>query len=266
MSFNFQKLDSESAEAVHFETVLNALSKANGRTFRDTAIVLSRAMNSFRDEHPYRGMEFKLYNYSPSTGFHVEEISAKRHSFFLNEIAKGHDYNEDPNPNNAGTYYLIDEYGHEYTSCYSFYFKLSELLRFLIQNKVAIPPEFNHAMPDAEKSHAFYQKLIDKSIARFMEEIEGSDEESSTPTECAEAKWDNFAGKDTALKLIAGMAIALEKTKGKYVRGGKLNKSEISRTVKKLIDEYGHGVDVTDKALIMLIDEALRSYAPKISA
>ncbi|KLF01743.1 hypothetical protein YA24_15350 [Klebsiella aerogenes] len=79
-------------------------------------------------------------------------------------------------------------------------------------------------------------------------------------------EWDKFAGKDTALKMIAGMAIALEKTKGKYVRGGKLNKSEISRTVSKLIGEYGDGVGVTDKALIMLIDEALRLYAPKISA
>lgn len=78
-------------------------------------------------------------------------------------------------------------------------------------------------------------------------------------------QWGNFAGKDTALKLIAGMAIALEKSQGKYLRGGKLNKSEVARTATKLINDHGDGIDVTSKALIMLIDEALELHASKIS-
>lgn len=78
-------------------------------------------------------------------------------------------------------------------------------------------------------------------------------------------QWGCFAGKDTALKLIAGMAIALEKSQGKYLRGGKLNKSEVARTATKLINDYGDGIDVTSKALIMLIDEALELHASKIS-
>lgn len=266
MSFNFEALDSESADAVHFETVLNALSRANGRTFRETAIVLSRAMKSFRGDHPYNGMEFNLYHYSPSTGFRGEDPTTRRHTFFLNEIAKGSDYNEDPNPTNPGAYFLVDEYGQEYTTCYSFYFKLSELLRFLIHNNVAVPAEFEHALPKAEKTHDFYQKLISKEFARLMAEIDDEGDVKIPIPDTDEVKWARFAGKDTALKLIAGMAIALEKTKGKYVRGGKLNKSEISRTVTKLIGEHGDGVDVTDKALILLIDEALRLHASKITA
>ncbi|EIX9630346.1 TPA: hypothetical protein ACYEM7_004608 [Klebsiella pneumoniae] len=75
--------------------------------------------------------------------------------------------------------------------------------------------------------------------------------------------WGEFAGKDTALKLIAGMAIALEKAGGKYVRGKKLNKSEVARSVSRIILEHGDGIDVTDKALTMLIDEALNTYASK---
>lgn len=75
--------------------------------------------------------------------------------------------------------------------------------------------------------------------------------------------WGEFAGKDTALKLIAGMAIALEKAGGKYVRGKKLNKSEVARSASRIILEHGDGIDVTDKALTMLIDEALNTYASK---
>lgn len=266
MSFNFQILDSELAEAVHFETVLKCLSRANDRTPRETAIVLSRAMGKFLNEHPYNGIEFRLYSYSRSTGFLVEDTSTKQHTFFLNEIAKGADYGEDPNTNDSGRYFLMDEYGHEYATCYSFYFKMSELLRFLIYNKVKVPMEFEHALPRAERSLNVYQKLIDKDFAKFIGEVDGCDEDKSSLSEPDEVEWGKFAGKDTALKMIAGMAIALEKTKGKYVRGGKLNKSEISRTVSKLISEYGDGVGVTDKALILLIDEALRLYAPKISA
>lgn len=266
MSFNFQILDSEFAEAVHFETVLNSLSRANDRTPRETAIVLSRAMSKFLNEHPYNGIEFRLYSYSRFTGFRVEDAAIKQHTFFLNEIAKGSDYGEDLNTNESGRYFLVDEYGHEYATCYSFYFKLSELLRFLIYNKVKIPAEFEHAVPHAERTLNVYQKLIDKKLAKFIGEVDDCDEDKITLSEPDEIEWDKFAGKDTALKMIAGMAIALEKTKGKYVRGGKLNKSEISRTVAKLIGEYGDGVGVTDKALIMLIDESLRLYAPKISA
>lgn len=75
--------------------------------------------------------------------------------------------------------------------------------------------------------------------------------------------WGEFAGKDTALKLIAGMAIALEKSGGKYVRGKNLNKSEVARSASRSILEHGDGIDVTDKALTMLINEALNTYASK---
>ncbi len=91
-------------------------------------------------------------------------------------------------------------------------------------------------------------------------ELEPKDENS-----LEQNQWGSFAGKDTALKLIAGMAIALEKSQGKYVRGGKLNKSEVARTAAKLINDHGEGIEVTSKALIMLIDEALKLHASKVS-
>ncbi|EEZ9807984.1 hypothetical protein DF264_004392 [Escherichia coli O25] len=92
----------------------------------------------------------------------------------------------------------------------------------------------------------------------------GCDEEKASEAfESVSEVWGKFAGKDTALKLIAGMAIALEKKGGKYVRGKNLNKSEVARSASRLILEHGEGIDVTDKALTMLIDEALSMYASK---
>jgi len=89
---------------------------------------------------------------------------------------------------------------------------------------------------------------------------QGSPCKEHQPAPCG---WGEYAGKDTALKLIAGMAIALEKSGGKYVRGKKLNKSEVARSASRIILEHGDGIDVTDKALTMLIDEALSTYAYK---
>ncbi|MCU6369347.1 hypothetical protein [Enterobacter quasiroggenkampii] len=89
-------------------------------------------------------------------------------------------------------------------------------------------------------------------------------EDSSSKADSSEsAKWGDFLGKDTALKLIAGMAIALEKKGGKFTRGNRLNKSEVARTASHMIMEYGEGIPVTEKALIMLIDDALKEHASK---
>lgn len=106
-----------------------------------------------------------------------------------------------------------------------------------------------------------------------LEELSASDvwfgcdeEKTSEAFESVSEVWGEFAGKDTALKLIAGMAIALEKKGGKYIRGVKLNKSEVARSASRLILEHGEGIGVTDKALIMLIDEALSIYASKSTA
>ncbi|MCQ0572265.1 hypothetical protein L1C40_25890 [Klebsiella pneumoniae] len=100
----------------------------------------------------------------------------------------------------------------------------------------------------------------------FFELTDSSFERQESINSEGFGQWGDFAGKDTALKLIAGMAIALEKTQGKYIRGGKLNKSEVARTAINLIGEYGGGIHVTNKALIMLLDEALSLHASKLSA
>lgn len=76
--------------------------------------------------------------------------------------------------------------------------------------------------------------------------------------------WGDFAGKDTALMLISGMAVALEKSGGKYFRGGKLNKSAVAQSAIDAINEYGHGTTLTPKALTNLLVSALEVHTDKL--
>ena len=77
-------------------------------------------------------------------------------------------------------------------------------------------------------------------------------------------KWDNFKGRDTALMMIAGLAISLSKSSGGIIVGDRLNVSAIARAAAKSINDYGDGVDLSDKALRNLVTEALKLHASKI--
>lgn len=73
-----------------------------------------------------------------------------------------------------------------------------------------------------------------------------------------------FSGKETALMLIAGLAIALEKTGERFKRGGKLNKSAVISAAEQAINTYGDGVSVTDRALRDWLNKAINGYASKL--
>ncbi|WP_337261239.1 MULTISPECIES: hypothetical protein [unclassified Serratia (in: enterobacteria)] len=77
-------------------------------------------------------------------------------------------------------------------------------------------------------------------------------------------EWGEFAGRDTALMLIAGMAVALEKTGGKYLHGEKLNKSAVAQAATNAINEYGAGSTMNPRTLTNLLKSALEEHAPKL--
>ncbi|WP_447765714.1 hypothetical protein [Enterobacter asburiae] len=255
---NFDDLDKEAADAVHFEKALDIIAKTNNRSVKEVATLLNRAMDSFRNEHPYYGVEFCLYRYHLSTGFQKNPHITHSSKLFLTEISHNSDFIEDPNPENSGEYSFITDSG--YSGNYSaFYFKKSELLRFFIENNLKIPDDFSDALPAAEKSHAFYKSLIQKEIDNFFSKHfpDDTSAETSTSVDSHDATWQNFAGKGTALMMIAGLSVALEKSGGKYLRGNKLNKSAVARAAIEAINEYGEGTDITPKALTDLLNEAL---------
>jgi hypothetical protein len=259
--FNFDELDKERAEAIHFEKAINVLAKANNRTFDEIAILLVRALESFDGKHPANGLEFRIYNYYPAIGFNFDIGFQTSSISFLRYIAKGIDYYEDSTLDNDGLYWLENRdvssrgYG-------SFYFKLTELLCFLLENNLPIPDDFAHALPAAQKRYDWYKKLIKKDIDRFLAEREKSEGENK-PDKQVTTQWIEFAGKDTALMLISGMAVALEQSGGRFARGGKINKSAVAETARKAINEYGKGTEITTKALTDLLKSALEQNITK---
>ncbi|MFP9469240.1 hypothetical protein AB6D37_10920 [Pectobacterium brasiliense] len=84
-----------------------------------------------------------------------------------------------------------------------------------------------------------------------------------TPPMNDNMKWSDFAGKDTALMFIAGLAAALELSGGKYLRGGKMNKSAIAKTAIDAINTHGNGTMITEKALTNLLNDALKENITK---
>ncbi|HDU4720000.1 TPA: hypothetical protein RFT82_004450 [Klebsiella aerogenes] len=76
-------------------------------------------------------------------------------------------------------------------------------------------------------------------------------------------QWGEFPGKNTALMMIAGMAIALEKSSKSYRNGERLNKLAIARAVAQNLAALGYqGMVVTEKQMTNLIKEALEITLP----
>ncbi len=79
-----------------------------------------------------------------------------------------------------------------------------------------------------------------------------------------EDNWGGFAGKETALAFIAGMAIALARNNPQCRRGVKMNKTAIARVATQAMLNAGFsGEMVTEKQMSNLISEALLVSLPE---
>ncbi len=79
-----------------------------------------------------------------------------------------------------------------------------------------------------------------------------------------EENWGGFAGKETALAFIAGMAIALARNNPQCRRGVKMNKTAIARVATQAMLNAGFsGEMVTEKQMSNLISEALLVSLPE---
>ncbi|EDW2056386.1 hypothetical protein S518_004259 [Salmonella enterica subsp. enterica] len=99
------------------------------------------------------------------------------------------------------------------------------------------------------------------------EDLFASSDELYQATEVKEsiAKWEETYGIETALMLYAGAAITLAKNDPKYRRGGKLNKSQVIRSVESSLAAYGGAFGVGNKQLSNLTEKALTLAAPKLT-
>jgi len=75
---------------------------------------------------------------------------------------------------------------------------------------------------------------------------------------------DYFNGKDTAMMIMAGLAIAVYKSSDSFKRSGKINISAVIRATESAINEYGNGVEVTNRAIRDWIRPAIEQFATKL--
>lgn len=76
--------------------------------------------------------------------------------------------------------------------------------------------------------------------------------------------WSEFASKETSLKFIAGMALALSKHSNKFRNGENTNKTSIAKEAITNIIAQGIEFNITERQLTSLISQALNEYAPKL--
>ncbi|EKN4866399.1 hypothetical protein DVP50_12795 [Yersinia enterocolitica] len=77
-------------------------------------------------------------------------------------------------------------------------------------------------------------------------------------------EWTEFSSKETSLKFIAGMVLALHKSSPKFRNGTKINRTSIAKEAILRITEQGIEFDITERQLTNLMNKALTDYAPKI--
>lgn len=105
------------------------------------------------------------------------------------------------------------------------------------------------------RKHDFHWPLPIEN-KRDLEAVESSDSRYLD-------QWGEFPGKNTALMMIAGMSVSLEKVGSQYRNGSRLNKLAIARAVSQNLTKVGFkGPVVTEKQMTNLIKEALEMYLP----
>lgn len=119
------------------------------------------------------------------------------------------------------------------------------------------------------KEYLYQEKLnndgINKAPSESMPSLlfEGSTPQPTIPSVTQGVICD-FSGKETALMLIAGLAVALEKTSDSFKRGGKMNKSAVVMGAERAINNYGTGVNVTNRTLRDWLNLALSMHTSKL--
>ncbi|RJT26063.1 hypothetical protein [Buttiauxella izardii] len=159
---------------------------------------------------------------------------------------------------------IIKQIGNHDFHDYDVGIKATEFVLFLKSIKFpTLPPSI------ANLSTPSIKKIILTYNSSSLDSLEDnctvtSDNSDNCPKNEMGAQWQEFHGRETALLMIAGMAVALEKAGGKYVRAGKMNKSAIAESAKKAINDFGLGTTLTDRALRDLLNTALDRNLTKL--
>ena len=228
----------ESEDKIWFGNLISELARLNNENERMiAAAILSNYSLSKTKPDTLGGLGF--YQFDWVSGFTTNEDFEKQCVEFLGLLAMGHEYRESPIPGEEGTFNVRkgedflyhDDEDDWYGSYDSFYFKRSEVVNFF--------PELDMNVPDNEPEIGALSKKVERE--------------------------QNWRGKDTALKMIAGMAIALFESSKDFHSGGNLSINRVSAQVieNNIIFGNDEDSDTHPDTFRRLLTNALDKYAPK---
>ncbi|WP_072166425.1 hypothetical protein [Erwinia sp. Leaf53] len=228
-----------SEDAIYFENLINQLYIKNKKHIDNldketiTAAILSNYRLSKSELNSFGRLG--LYQYDRSSELTTSEEFEMQCIEFLGYIAKGYEYRENPIPGNEGSFHIRkgrnfpypDDEDVWYGNYEGFFFRRSELVKFFPELEIDISDDI--------------------------------DDEKLVSTECVSEDWH---GKETAWKMIAGLVIALGEV-DKECRTAASDRVKISsiyhRAANTLVKH--EGIEVETETLKKLLANVLKKYA-----
>lgn len=226
----------DSKDLIYFENLLNEIATRYKTDKRDASDMLLSNYRISKSDPLVKGL-LRCYKFTSKDGFNTDEFFQEQCIEFLSRIADGYEYSENPIPGHEGYYNVRkgnnftypDDADVWYGNYPPFLFRRSEVVNFF---------------PALE---------IDVS--------DDTDDEVLVDTECVSEDWH---GKETAWKMIAGLVIALGEVdeKCRTKSGDKVVKAKIYNKVVNLLALH-EGITIQPDTLKRLLDNVLERYAPK---
>ncbi|MGE6140863.1 hypothetical protein ACQJ1T_00175 [Klebsiella pneumoniae] len=227
----------ESGDAVFFESLINQLYIKHKKNI-DKETVTAAILSNYRlsKSEPNSFGRLGLYQYEPSSGFTTSEEFEMQCIEFLSYLAKGYEYREIPISGNEGYFHVRkggnfpypDDEDVWYGNYEKFFFRRSELVKFFPELEIDISDDI--------------------------------DDETLVSTECVSEDWH---GKETAWKMIAGLVIALGEVdkKCRTESSDRVTISSIYHRAANTLAKH-EGIDVQTETLKKLLANVLKKYAP----
>jgi hypothetical protein len=240
-------LREEQDKYVRFDVLISELYEMEGAPQQEVCRIIHKIISSHA-----RGIEsatirsgvtvktFGPYSYQQITVYDWNKNFESEAEYAFSNMAQGVIYEE--SKNKPGIWVSTD--GKKEIE--AIYFKGQDVAESLLTLCSTIPPCLDTFRQETENTLSFNSDM--KSTSELGV--------NNTVT------WDKFHGKETALMMIAGLAIALESSGIKYSRGGKINKLAIAEAARKAINDHGKGTEISSKALTDLIKAALDMNLP----
>ncbi|HCJ7351286.1 TPA: hypothetical protein NVL63_001602 [Klebsiella pneumoniae] len=237
----------DSKDLIYFEKLINELSTVYKTDKRDASDMLLSNYRMSKSDPSDKGI-LRCYKFTSKDGFKTDEFFEEQCVEFLSRIADGYEYSEDPIPGHEGYYNVRKGRNFLYPDDEDVWYGNYELFGFRRSEVVNFFPAL---------------EMVFSDISGEIDDAGDTVDDTPVSTEIVAETWH---GKETAWKLIAGLAIALSKTDKDYIWGTSPNVSKICAQAATFASEFGedHVAVMEIDNLRKLLSSALKRHTPKL--